>query len=110
MGSFPGATLGERRGEEGKERQGRLGGSLTVQRDTSKSGSAAAGLLYNVRMSLLTKLFPQLSDTVRQRGRSYHLRGAVHVIAGDSQRVEAYVQGSEDYRVELTRDGMAVVA
>jgi hypothetical protein len=62
-------------------------------------------------MTLLNKLSGHFSDVIRQRGRSYFLRGAVHLERADPYAVEANVEGTDIYQVTLQRaDDNTVVA
>ena len=47
-------------------------------------------------------------ETVFARGQAYHRDGHVLILAVESHRVLAEVQGSEDYRVELTGRGASI--
>src|ERR1051325_4839164 len=44
----------------------------------------------------------QVAPLTKQRGRSYFLNGAVHLIEGDDEHVTATVQGSRRYSVEIS--------
>jgi superfamily II DNA or RNA helicase len=58
---------------------------------------------------MFSRLAPQLislfDSAVRSRGESYYREGAVQVRSGSSDRMEAFVRGSQDYQVELDWDG-----
>jgi superfamily II DNA or RNA helicase len=54
-------------------------------------------------MVLTTQLSRQVATAVQRRGRQYYASGAVQLLSGDSSSVRALVQGTEQYRVTLTR-------
>lgn len=56
-------------------------------------------------MSLIAALGPIFPPEVRARGVRYFAGGAVNIVHGDGHRVEAFVQGTGLYDVEVTRDG-----
>jgi len=61
-------------------------------------------------MPLTTLLARDIESGVKGRGRAYFLGGRVNVVAGDAWHVEARVQGSRTYTVDLWRDPHAVYA
>src|SRR5437870_411970 len=61
-------------------------------------------------MSFATQLSGQVDGQIQGRGRSYFLRGAVHILEGDAWSVQADVQGTSLYEVGLTRNKAAIKA
>jgi superfamily II DNA or RNA helicase len=61
-------------------------------------------------MPLSTTLAAQVPATIRDRGRSYFLTGAVTLGTITSRRVAASVEGSEDYDVDVELEGKSVFA
>jgi hypothetical protein len=59
-------------------------------------------------MAFTTKLANQVDSDIRQRGNQYFMRGAVRIIHGDKKSVEATVQGTRSYLVNVERRGKTV--
>src|SRR5688572_28195757 len=52
-------------------------------------------------MSILNSLAEEFSPEVRTRGTDYFVRGAVRITRGEPGQVQAVVQGSRAYKVEI---------
>ena len=61
-------------------------------------------------MTLAEALAQDVSERTRTKGNRYFLGGAVRAIEGSDVHVSATVRGSQWYRVDLRRDGDAIVA
>ena len=61
-------------------------------------------------MTLAEALAQDVSERTRTKGNRYFLGGAVRAIEGSDVHVSATVRGSQWYRVDLRRDGEAIVA
>ena len=60
-------------------------------------------------MSQLDRLGRNVSERIRIRGRQYFERNAVRIVFADPDFVSAKVSGSQEYDVDLERDGNAVI-
>src|SRR5438270_912377 len=59
-------------------------------------------------MALTTQLGHRIPYDIQSRGRDYYQRGAVEILDGNAWMVEATVQGSQLYRVNLSRKGKVI--
>src|SRR4030067_1459932 len=56
-------------------------------------------------MALTTPLSGYVESKVQPRGYSYHRSGAVQIVDGNEEELQAFVIGTETYEVDLYRDG-----
>jgi superfamily II DNA or RNA helicase len=59
-------------------------------------------------MALTTHLSRYVESKVQSRGYSYYRNGAVQIIDGNKEELQAFVTGTETYQVDLYRDGNTV--
>jgi len=61
-------------------------------------------------MALTSQLSRQVAADVRRRGAHYYMTGAVRILKGDAEAVEAAVRGTQLYTVTLQRRGKVIKA
>jgi superfamily II DNA or RNA helicase len=78
--------------------------NIECQRGICFNGNGQIARAWRSLMVLSAQASWNVAKGIRNRGRQYFLRGAVQILHGDADAVEASVQGSDEYYVTLERD------